>query len=381
MNLDVPTLFVVVSLMSLLMGLWICVMAWGQAPEDPRWAWAWSLGTFTVAQLLFGAGNLMSARWAVTANAAAYASTLVLMLLALRRYYGLMQRNGWLWLPALLAPLSAFVLFEHMGWRVFFVSLVFMVQIGLILRVLLTPKLPQQGRGRFMLVAAFAFVLVILLARVVLVAGEVPVAHAALGSERAVALLIVAALLGVLSNSLGFIYMIMERAERRNFELAMQDMLTGLQNRRAIADQLAMAVARARRQGQVLSVLMMDIDHFKRVNDSYGHLAGDKVLQSVAQTLHSRLREQDQIGRFGGEEFLLILPDTSLDGALTLAEDLRAAVEGSPTTWEQHTIRVTISIGVWGGHISPADTADTVVGAADTAMYRAKVGGRNQVAH
>jgi len=232
-----------------------------------------------------------------------------------------------------------------------------------------------------MLVAAFAFVWVILLARLVLVAGEVPIANAALGSERAVALLIVAALLGMLSNSLGFIYMIMERAERRNFELAMQDMLTGLQNRRAIADQLAMAVARARRQGQVLSVLMMDIDHFKRVNDNYGHLAGDKVLQSVAQTLQSRLREQDQIGRFGGEEFLLILPDTSLEGALTLAEDLRAAVESSPTTWEQQTIRVTISIGVWGGLISPADTADTLVGAADTAMYRAKVGGRNQVAH
>ncbi|MBY0235762.1 MAG: GGDEF domain-containing protein, partial [Burkholderiaceae bacterium] len=375
MNLDVPTLFVVVSLMSLVMGLWICVMAWGQSPEDPRWAWAWSLGAFTCAQLLFGAGNLMSPRWAVTANAAAYASTLVLMLLALRRFYGLMRRSFWLWSPALLAPLSAFVLFEQLRWRVFCVSLVFMVQIALILRVLLSPKLQHQGRGRFMLVAAFAFVLVILLARLVLVAREVPINNAALGSERAVALLIVAALLGVLSNSLGFIYMIMERAERRNFELAMQDMLTGLQNRRAIADQLAMAVARARRQGQVLSVLMMDIDHFKRVNDNYGHLAGDKVLQSVAKTLQSRLREQDQIGRFGGEEFLLILPDTSLEGALTLAEDLRAAVESSPTTWEQQTIRVTISIGVWGGLISPADTADTLVGAADTAMYRAKVGG------
>nr|WP_295079402.1 GGDEF domain-containing protein [uncultured Roseateles sp.] len=381
MNLDVPTLFVVVSLMSLLMGLWICVMAWGQPPEDPRWAWAWSLGAFTVAQLLFGAGNLMSARWAVTANSAAYASTLVLMLLALRRFYGVMQRNYWLWLPALLAPLSAFVLFEQLRLRVFCVSLVFMLQIALILRVLLAPRPQHQGRGRFMLVAAFAFVLLTLLARLVLVAGEVPIAHAALGSERAVALLIVAALLGVLSNSLGFIYMIMDRAERRNFELAMQDMLTGLQNRRAIADQLSMAVARARRQGQVLSVLMMDIDHFKHVNDNYGHLAGDKVLQSVAQTLQSRLREQDQIGRFGGEEFLLILPDTSLEGALVLAEALRAAVAGSKTSWEHQTISVTISIGVWGGLISPTDTADTVVGAADTAMYRAKVGGRNQVAH
>ena len=157
----------------------------------------------------------------------------------------------------------------------------------------------------------------------------------------------VVALCAVISISLGFVYMTMERAEQRNFELAMKDMLTGLSNRRAISDQLHMAVSRAQRQGQYLSVLMLDIDHFKRVNDGYGHQAGDAVLRGVARTLQSRLRAQDQIGRFGGEEFLLMLPDTHLEGATTLAEALRQAVEASPTQWGGHTAFPSPSASVW----------------------------------
>jgi diguanylate cyclase (GGDEF)-like protein len=171
-----------------------------------------------------------------------------------------------------------------------------------------------------------------------------------------------------------------ERSDERNRVLAMQDGLTGLSNRRSILDALDQQLAMAGRSGQPLSLLMLDLDRFKRVNDSFGHLAGDAVLHQVASGIASRLRAQDIAGRYGGEEFLVILPGTTVDGAVQLAEELRKSIAAERIgIGEGRAITITISIGVCGGVPAAGQRVEDLIGAADQAMYRAKENGRDRV--
>lgn len=379
MNLDPATLYIVVTVVGLLMAFWVCFMAWGQPFGHALWAWALALQAYTISHVFFGLQALLPEALFLIGGSTAYAVALVLMLLAVLRFQGKAPRSRWYLLPLIAVPLLYAWFAGQSTVRVVTSSLIYAWQIGLILAALLDRRQPQHGRGRYILIGAFGTMLLTLLLRAGAAAFGLIDTHTLLASGRGLGPVFLISLCTVLSVTLGFVYMTMERAEQRNFELAMKDMLTGLSNRRAINDQLAATVARAQRQGQYLSVLMLDIDHFKRVNDNYGHQAGDVVLRAVAQALQSRLRAQDQIGRFGGEEFLAILPDTSLDGALVLAEALRAAVEATPTQWGAHRIATTISIGVRGGAITGADTADGLVAAADAALYQAKQNGRNRV--
>ncbi len=373
-----PTLFVAVTAVALLLAFWVAFMAWGQPARHALWAWALGLMCCVISQVLFGLIDHFPWALAVIGGNVAYACSLALMLLALRRFQEV-EMVGWRWLaPIVLVGLICVLWLYEVRWRVLGVTLVFSGQIVVILLALLDRSQKQHGRGRYILVGAFTTLLIILLMRAAAAASGALDGQSSAEGARWLAVVFLISMGVILSITLGFVYMTVERAERLNFELAMKDMLTGLANRRAITDQLLNTVARAQRQGQYLSVVMLDIDHFKQVNDSYGHQAGDMVLRGVAQTLQSRLRAQDQIGRFGGEEFLVILPDTNLEGAQTLAEALRTAVEATPTQWGAHSIAVTISIGVRGGAVTGGDTADSLVGAADAALYRAKQNGRNR---
>jgi len=158
------------------------------------------------------------------------------------------------------------------------------------------------------------------------------------------------------------------------------DPLTGLFNRRFLDQRLSEELASARRYGIPLSVLMIDIDHFKKINDSFGHQTGDEVLVSVANTLSAELRDSDVIVRFGGEEFLVIAPHTPVENAVGLAERLRAVTEAQDvrTLRGSDGVQFTISVGV-ATFNEAADTAEALVEAADGNLYRAKNGGRNQV--
>ena len=163
--------------------------------------------------------------------------------------------------------------------------------------------------------------------------------------------------------------------------LARTDPLTGVFNRRQFFEMGLQEFLRARRYGNTLSLLMLDIDYFKVVNDTWGHPTGDRVLQALAEIMRSLVREQDSIGRLGGEEFALILPETDLAGALTSAERLRATVEQADSACasdDGKVFRVTISIGVAA---STADDAsfEAVLARADKRLYAAKESGRNRV--
>ena len=157
---------------------------------------------------------------------------------------------------------------------------------------------------------------------------------------------------------------------------AATDALTGLANRRAVNDTLNRMVAHASRSVQPLAAIVIDLDHFKQVNDRYGHDVGDSVLASVGELLSSTIRESDFVGRLGGEEFIVLCPDTGRAGALTLAEKLRAAISRKELSIVDDPITASFGIAVMP---DDAGTAELLLRRADRALYLAKDHGRNRV--
>lgn len=161
------------------------------------------------------------------------------------------------------------------------------------------------------------------------------------------------------------------------YRMTIIDGLTGVHNKRYFVEQLDRELSRAARHRRPLTLVMCDIDHFKTVNDEYGHLAGDHVLKEVAQLAKRRLRPDDVIARYGGEELALILPETDLSGAIQIAEELREMIATTGFVFEDEDIDITISCGVaeletsWGSY--------DFVKAADERLYEAKRAGRNRV--
>ncbi len=159
--------------------------------------------------------------------------------------------------------------------------------------------------------------------------------------------------------------------------LAMHDPLTGIYNRRAILGRLASEISRARREGGNLSIGMCDIDHFKKVNDIYGHQVGDEVLIAFTQCIQSQLREYDYLGRYGGEEFLIIAAGAKGNVEKSIYERLRSQVAKNEVQTKAASLSITVSIGVASG--TGQSTVDDLVAAADAALYQAKADGRNRV--
>ncbi len=171
------------------------------------------------------------------------------------------------------------------------------------------------------------------------------------------------------------------RANTELERLAHTDGLTGLDNHRRLRERLEEEVARAKRYGQPCSLLMIDVDHFKTYNDNHGHPAGDEVLHRIAHLLRQRLRKVDVVARYGGEEFAAVLPSTSEEAAVGVAQELVTAVRAAPFDREevQPGGRITISAGVAGCRCDE-EGATTLLARADRALYQAKAEGRNRVA-
>jgi diguanylate cyclase len=163
--------------------------------------------------------------------------------------------------------------------------------------------------------------------------------------------------------------------EQRN--KAMHDSLTGMPNREAYQQRLEQEVKRIERYGGKLSLMVCDVDLFKRINDAYGHLAGDKVLKIIANSLQRNLRSTDFIARFGGEEFVVLMPETSTSEAKIIAEKMRIKIEESPFNFKKEPVQITVSFGI--SEFAEGETAAEVFSRADKALYEAKDKGRNKV--
>lgn len=173
-------------------------------------------------------------------------------------------------------------------------------------------------------------------------------------------------------------YIVVRRLVMKLEHLSHHDALTGLLNRRAFEHLLDREVVRMQRYGEHFTLLMLDVDHFKRINDCYGHAAGDAVLCAVSATLKEHAREVDRVARFGGEEFCLLLPQTLHEGAMLAAERLRQAVSQTSVAWNGELIKVTISTGLATSQ-GREEPLSALLHRADEALYRAKAEGRNRV--
>ncbi len=157
--------------------------------------------------------------------------------------------------------------------------------------------------------------------------------------------------------------------------MAVTDGLTGLYNHRYSYERIEEEISKALRYGRPLSLIMLDVDNFKRINDRFGHRTGDEVLKGIAAAIASKLRGADIVGRYGGEEFVAILPETPAAASRVVAEKIRQAVE--ETAFGDGRVRVTVSVGV--AELAPGETAGSLVGRADELLYKAKKAGKNRV--
>jgi diguanylate cyclase (GGDEF)-like protein len=171
----------------------------------------------------------------------------------------------------------------------------------------------------------------------------------------------------------------LKESNRRLEELSNTDDLTKLYNRRYFMELLELEFQRSQRYETKISFIMIDIDNFKGFNDTYGHLMGDRILYEVAQILRENLRLHDIVGRYGGEEFVLLMPETGLKGAMVVAERYRKRVEEFVLVETDKALRVTISLGVAACPNPHISTVDDLIRLADNALYRAKNNGRNRV--
>ncbi|MDP3212860.1 MAG: GGDEF domain-containing protein, partial [Deltaproteobacteria bacterium] len=161
-------------------------------------------------------------------------------------------------------------------------------------------------------------------------------------------------------------------------QMMVTDGLTQAANKRHLTEKITDELNRSLRHGRPLSLVMFDVDHFKKVNDTHGHVAGDVVLKEIASLVRSRVRRNEVFGRYGGEEFALLLPETTLQGAVTLAQELCVLVASQPFLFDRTRIPVTISLGVaqWNPAVR---TTDDFIRAADAKLFQAKRSGRNRV--
>lgn len=203
--------------------------------------------------------------------------------------------------------------------------------------------------------------------------GLMPAENSAFSLASPQPLFLVAYMLIVLLMSVGLVLLATERLRTESQNLAARDSLTDAYTRRHMSEACQQELARSRRQGHTMALLLMDLDHFKKINDTYGHQRGDQVLIDFVARVKALLRQQDQLGRFGGEEFMLVLPETPLEEALAVAERIRAMADQAIA--EPHC---SISIGVTTNRLDN-DTLDTLLARADKALYRAKDNGRNRV--
>jgi two-component system cell cycle response regulator len=159
--------------------------------------------------------------------------------------------------------------------------------------------------------------------------------------------------------------------------MAMHDSLTRVLNRVAFFEMFQHEVARARRRRTPLALIMADVDHFKQINDQFGHVGGDMALREIARRMHSTLRASDAMGRYGGEEFVIVAPDCTAADAMILADRFRTAVCGEPIAVDRGTVTVTMSLGA--AATRDMDLSDQLLRAADEALYKAKQSGRNRI--
>ncbi|MBX9958724.1 MAG: GGDEF domain-containing protein [Burkholderiaceae bacterium] len=374
-----PTLLLINVLVTATLALSLGAVS-SRAQRDGLFWWAAALATHTVAYTLYGLRGVAPDWASVLLANTLLAAYFALILEGLFQFQQRMPSRALIWGPVLLLPLLLTALLDQIQARVVVVGVLFSAQAVYTVHVLLLRRQETPGRGQYFVMAAYGVLIVMMLGRVALsFTGGLRLGSITDSNVTQAATFVLATLCLILI-SLGLVLMTKERADARNRRLALQDDLTGLHNRRFIFEVLGQQLALAERHGWPLALLIVDVDHFKRINDTHGHLIGDQVLRELAACIRSRLRAQDIAGRWGGEEFIVLLPDTDAKGATVLAEDLRLAVQQLRCLDPQgQPLPLTVSIGLHAETQPKSGQRDELLAAADRAMYQAKQNGRNRI--
>ena len=381
MAAHVPTMLAMIIASSLMMAASMAVVGWGRR-RDGLGRWAAALLVNAIGHLLIMLRGLIPDLLSIVVGNLMLSSVFVGLIAAVYQFQGRPVRWALLLAPPLLVLVFVSVFIDNFPARVSFVGLVIGLQAVWALLAALSHRHATVGRGQWLLVAGLSLEAVVLGGRALVAISTHSEATNILQSSALQTLTFLATFSVVLISSAGFVFMSRDRADENNRVLAALDPLTGVANRRSLIAALDRDVARAQRMREPMALMMVDIDHFKDVNDQYGHPAGDRVLCSVVNVLRQRVRAQDLVGRYGGEEFMVLLPDTGLVGAEQLARELCKAVEESRCPADGVPgpgIAVTVSIGVFGGRLESGDSWDMLIAAADRALYQAKNNGRNRV--
>mgnify|MGYP001627187856 FL=1 len=381
MAAHVPTMLAMIIASSLMMAVSMAVVGWGRR-RDGLGRWAAALLVNAIGHLLIMLRGLIPDLLSIVVGNLMLSSVFVGLIAAVYQFQGRPVRWALLLAPPLLVLVFVSVFIDNFPARVSFVGLVIGLQAVWALLAALSHRHATVGRGQWLLVAGLSLEAVVLGGRALVAISTHSEATNILQSSALQTLTFLATFSVVLISSVGFVFMSRDRADENNRVLAALDPLTGVANRRSLIAALDRDVARAQRMREPMALMMVDIDHFKDVNDQYGHPAGDRVLCSVVNVLRQRVRAQDLVGRYGGEEFMVLLPDTGLVGAEQLARELCKAVEESRCPADGVPgpgIAVTVSIGVFGGRLESGDSWDMLIAAADRALYQAKNNGRNRV--
>jgi diguanylate cyclase (GGDEF)-like protein len=373
MTLDMRTIVVMLLVSAVLMT--VTLAAGIRAGRGGGFAkWSLGLGLFALGWLLVTLRGALPDLVAVAAADALLLAGLCLQLAAVIEFGG-RPAPRLLWIapgPLLFAALAP------MLSRYAALTLVASLAYSAALAATATVALRQDAAARWMLAAAYFAGALMLPVRAIDIWLK-PQAHPDMFAASPLHTATFIALFAMtVVASIAFLLMHRERAEAELRHLAAFDALTEVFNRRAFFEIAERELARARRARLDCAVLMLDLDHFKRVNDAFGHAAGDRVLREFAAAVKAAVRAEDLVGRYGGEEFCVLLPGAAIDTALRTAERIRAAVERRPLGGLPRA--TTVSIGVAACEPLAPEALDACLARADDALYRAKAAGRNRVA-
>lgn len=382
-TIEPHTVFLVATLMILLNGGVLGLMHRTLAPDVQPSAFSWRVAT-----LLQAVGCILQAVQAQLppgfvlplANACILLG-LTGYLRALRQFYGLPDRWSILW-PAAIGTFGVFwfaAVQPNLGVRILFASLALAFVMFACVYTLQRYGEKQPMTSQRVQSGIFLIIALLMVSRAVQTLFVPPTEASLLqtgNSVRALALVIMTTLPVI--GTTAFLLMCSERIRRQWQQAASTDYLTGLANRRTVAQAGTQAFALARRDGDQLSLAVLDVDHFKRINDRHGHDTGDLALKHLAEKLLAACEERDLTGRLGGEEFILLWHGADAAQALRMAERLQAALRAQPMRMGNVPIALTVSIGIAVLDDSHADF-DEMLRQADRALYAAKAGGRDRV--
>jgi len=380
MTLDITTILVLFILNNLLIAALLVVSFRGRRTPATD-LWVYSLLVQSAAWIIYSARGQVPDPLSIVLAGSLLSLSYAMLTDAFCQFFEFPLKRRWIYFPALLTLLVFWWNLDSLANRNILGGLIIGVQFIAAAAIIL--KRDDQWRALRVFISSGAIVMALMFfaraAITILDPAAIPVLPATSPFQTATFLIGDAARLAF---SFGFLLLIEARRSDELTRLATLDSLTEAYNRRTFMELAERELARARRYRQPLGLMFLDLDHFKKVNDTHGHLAGDAMLRQIKKVAENCLRQQDLFGRYGGEEFCILLPDTDLAGTQVLAERLRQDIENFILHLpDGEQLRITVSIGVSAVPAGQdAIALDNLIEYADLALYQAKKQGRNRVA-